>query len=203
MQPDQNEYPIDYLNQIAPEQKKPGLGNKAFFMIIGIGVFLAAVVGVLMLLSSGGGASSSEKLQTLSARMQTLQKISDTSEKSIKSSKLRTTNSTLNLFLTNANHDIEDPLLKNGVKPSALDKKIVGKENGAEMIATLEDARLNATFDRIYAREMSFQLNTLASLMKEIYTTTKSKSLKEFLVTTDNNMKPIRTQLAEFNAVTE
>jgi len=172
-------------------------------MIIGIGVFLAAVVGVLMLLSSGGGASSSEKLQTLSARMQTLQKISDTSEKSIKSSKLRTTNSTLNLFLTNANHDIEDPLLKNGVKPSALDKKIVGKENGAEMIATLEDARLNATFDRIYAREMSFQLNTLASLMKEIYTTTKSKSLKEFLVTTDNNMKPIRTQLAEFNAVTE
>jgi len=202
MQPDQNEYPIDYLNQIAPEQKKPGLDNRAFLMIIGIGIFLAAVVGVLMLLNSGG-ASSSEKLQTLSARMQTLQKISNTSEKSIKSGKLRTTNSTLTLFLTNANHDIEDPLLKNKVTPKALDKKIVGKENGAEMIKTLEDARLNATFDRIYAREMSFQLDTLASLMKEIYTTTKSKSLKEFLVTTDGNMKPIRTQLAEFNSVTE
>jgi outer membrane murein-binding lipoprotein Lpp len=202
MQPDQHEYPIDYLNQIASPEKKPLMNSKVIIVIIGILVILAAVVGFLTLASSGG-ASDSQKLQTLSARMQTLQKISDTSEKSIKSSKLSSANSTLTLFLTNANRDIETPLLNNNIKPNALDKKIVAKEDGSELKTTLEDARLNATFDRVYAREMGFQLNTLASLMKEIYTSTKSKSLKDFLVITDANMKPIRTQLSDFNSVAE
>jgi predicted outer membrane protein len=200
MQPGQNEYPIDYLNQIAPEQKKPGLDSKFTFIIIAAGVVVAAVVGLMLL--SGGGASDSQNLATLSARMQTLQKISTTAEKNIKSGKLRSTNSTLSLFLTNANKDIEAPLLKNGIKPNSIDKSIVARESGTKLTSTLEDARLNATFDRVYAREMVYQLGTVASLMKKIYTSTKSKSLKDFLVTTDNNLKPIRTQLTDFNAST-
>ncbi|HMI09034.1 MAG TPA: hypothetical protein VK497_01380 [Candidatus Saccharimonadales bacterium] len=200
MQPDQNEYPIDYLNQIAPEQKKPLMNSKVLLVIVGIGAILAAVVGFLLLINSGG-ASDSQKLQTLSARMQTLEKISKSAERNIKSSTLRSTNSTLSLFLTNANRDIATPLKNNGIKTANLDKTIVKKEDGAKVTTTLENARLNAVYDRTYAREMSFQLDTVASLMKQIYTTTKSKSLKDFLLSTDTNLKPIRTQLADFNAV--
>lgn len=200
MQPDQNEYPIDYLNQIAPEQKKPLMNSKVILVIVGIGAILAAVVGFLLLINSGG-ASDSQKLQTLSARMQTLEKISKSAERNIKSSTLRSTNSTLSLFLTNANRDIATPLKNNGIKTANLDKTIVKKEDGAKVTTTLENARLNAVYDRTYAREMSFQLDTVASLMKQIYTTTKSKSLKDFLLSTDTNLKPIRTQLADFNAV--
>lgn len=201
MQPDQHEYPIDYLNQIAPQEKKPLMNSKVVLVIVGILVILAAAVGFLVLVSSGG-ASDTQKLQTLSARMQTLEKISKAAGRNIKSGSLQTTNSTLSLFLTNANKDIVTPLQNNGVTAKNVDKAIAKKEDGAKVTAALEDARLNAVFDRTYAREMSFQLDTLANLMKQIYTTTKSKSLKEFLLSTDTNLKPIRTQLADFNAAT-
>ena len=200
MQPNQNEYPIDYLNQIAPAEKKPLMNNQIIIVLVGILAILAAVIGFLIFVTSSG-ASDGQKLQTLSARMQTLAKISKSAEKNIKSGTLQSTNSTLSLFLTNANRDIVSPLQKNGVKVTAIDKSILKKEDGTKVIATLEDARLNAVYDRTYAREMSFQLDTVANLMQQLYKTTKSKSLKDFLISTDTNLKPIRTQLAAFNAV--
>ena len=200
MQPGQTEYPIDYLNQIAPEQKKPGMSGKWVLILIGLGV-VAVIFDAIALLSSGGG--STQKLQTLTARMQTLQKISQSAEKNIKSGSLRSTNSTLSLFLTNANRDIEKPLANNGVKVKSLDKNIVKKEDGSKVTAALEDARLNATYDRTYAREMGFQLDTLTNLMKEIYTSTKSKSLKDFLVSTNGNLLTIRKQLTDFSALSD
>jgi hypothetical protein len=200
MQPGQTEYPIDYLNQIAPEQQKPGLSGKWVLLLIGAGVVAVIFIAIFLLSSAGG---STQKLQTLTARMQTLQKISEGAEKNIKSGSLRSINSTLSIFLTNANKDIEKPLANNGIKVKGLDKNIVKKEDGAKVTAALEDARLNATYDRTYAREMGFQLDTLASLMKEIYTTTSSKSLKDFLISTDTDLTSIRKQLADFNAASE
>jgi uncharacterized protein (UPF0333 family) len=200
MQPNQVEYPIDYLNQIAPEQKKPGMDGKWVLGLIGLGVVAVIFIAIFFLSS---GTSSTQKLQTLAARMQTLQKISDSAEKNIKSSSLRTTNSTLSIFLTNANRNIETPLKNNKVDAKKLDKSIVKKEDGSKVTAALEDARLNATYDRTYGREMSFQLDTLHNLMQDIYTSTKSKSLKEFLVSTDDNLTPIRKQLTDFNTTSE
>lgn len=200
MQPGQTEYPIDYLNQIAPEQKKPGMNGKWVLILIGLGVVGVIFIAISFLSSAGG---STQKLQTLTARMQTLQKISVGAEKNIKSGSLRSTNSTLSLFLTNATRDIEKPLANNGVKIKSLDKNIVKKEDGAKVTAALEDARLNATYDRTYAREMGFQLETLHNLMQDIYSSTKSKSLKEFLDTTSKNITPIQKQLTDFNAASE
>lgn len=198
MNPDQNPYPIDYLNQIAPETPKQGMNNKLFFMLIGGGLLIAIIVGILALTSGSSGPT--QKMQTLAARMITLQTISSDAQKNIKSNQLRTTNSTLSLFLTNANRDIAEPLSKNGVDVKKIDKSIQTKEKGEKLTAKLEDARLNATFDRIYASEMNYQLETTAALMKEIYTSTGSKSLKEFLEKTDDNLQPIKKQLADFNA---
>lgn len=194
-----NQYPIDYLNQIAPQQPKQA-DNKRFFLFIGGGLLIAIIVGVLAL-SSGSGPT--QKMQTMAARMTALQEISSNSQKNIKSGQLRTTNSTLTIFLTNANRDAAEPLKKSGVDIKKLDNKIKTAENGEKLKATLEDARLNATFDRTYSREMSYQLDTLAALMKQIYAETGSKSLKTFLESTDANLQPIKKQLTEFNAVNE
>ncbi len=199
-QPVVPQYSIDYLNQIAPEAKKPGLDNRMFLFIIGGGLVLAAIVGMLTLFSGGNGPT--EKMQTLAARMATLQTVTEKSQKNIKSNALRSTNSSLNIFLTDANHDIAEPLMNNGVDVKKIDKKIETAEKGEELTKKLEDARLNAVFDRVYAREMSYQLSTVESLMNSIYRQTKSKSLKAFLKETDGNIAPIIKQLDGFNATT-
>lgn len=197
--PSQPQYSIDYLNQIAPQQQKSGLSNRMFMMIIGGGVLLAAIVGMLMLFS-GGGSGPTQKMQTFAARVQTLEKIVTAAQKNIKSNDLRSTNSNLSIFLANTDQGMTDPLEKNGISLTKLDKTIVAEENGDDLTAKLEDARLNAVFDRTYSREMSYQLTALETLMKSIYGGTKSKSMKDFLQTTDDSLVPIKKQFDTFNA---
>lgn len=195
MQPNQNQYSIDYLNQIAPPAKKPGLSNKLFLGIVAGGILLAIVVGFSLM---NGGQTNTQQLETLTARLQTLQKVSTASQRNIKSGTLRNTNSNLSIFLTNADRDIAGPVKNSGVDIKNLDKNITAAENGAALTAKLEDARLSATFDRTYAREMNYQLATVTNLMKQIYSHTNSKSLKQFIDATNKNLQPISQQLESF-----
>lgn len=190
------QYSIDYLNQIAPQQKK-STPNK-LVVIIGILVILLFVVLAIAGLSHLGGPHLSTRLQTLDARLATLQKVADSAQPTIKSNQLRATNSNLSLYLAGANRDITTPLQNNGVDPKKLDKAILAQESGGKLTATLEDARLNAVYDRTYAREMSYQLTTTLLLMDDIDRSTKSKSLKDFIATTKANLTPIKEQLANF-----
>lgn len=169
-----------------------------FAFIIGGGLVLAAIVGLFAMMSGGNGPT--ETMQTLAARMLTLQTVSEKAQKNIKSNKLAGTNSSLNVFLTNANHAIVEPLKTNGVDVKKIDKEITAAEKGDELTKKLEDARLNAVFDRTYAREMSYQLKTVESLMQTLYLKSKSKSLKDFLAKTDENIAPIIKQLDSFNS---
>lgn len=194
---DPNQYPIDYLNQISAKPVQKTVNSKLVFVLIG-GVILLAIIALFALMSGGNGPT--QKMQTLAARLQTLQKVSSTAQKSIKSGELRGTNSSLTIFLTNATRDMVDPLSKSGVDIKKLDKNIVTKENGETLSKKLEDARLNAVFDRTYSREMTYQLETVAALMTDIYTSSKSKALKDYLLKTDEGLQPLKKQLAEFNA---
>lgn len=201
MNPETPQLPIDYLNQIAPAPQKPGLNKRALLMVVLlIGVVLTIVISFLVFISNASGGPKSD-MQTLAIRMQALQKVSDSSQKNIKSSTLRGTNSILKSFLSNANRDIVEPLAANKVDIKKLDKRLVAKEKTDTLAADLEEARLNATFDDTYAREMSFKLTTLSILMESIYKTSHSKSLKEFLENTDSNLQPIKKQLDEFNSI--
>jgi lipopolysaccharide export LptBFGC system permease protein LptF len=194
--------PIDYLNQIAPAPQKPGV-NKAGIAVVVIGILLvlALVVGFLMFIS-GGSNSPKATTQTLAARLQAIQEVSDTSQATIKSSQLRSINSTLKVILTNANRDIATPLAASGIDIEKLDKKIVAKEKADPITADLEDARLNAVFDDTYAREMSFKLTTITILMDQINNKTKSVSMKSYLLKTKADLQPIKQQLDEFNSTT-
>ncbi len=196
MNPEQNQLPADYLNQIAPQQKKPMLNNKLVYGLIG-GVVLLAII-VVLIISSSGSAGPTQKMQTLAARLLTLQTISNDSQKTIKSGALRGINSNLTIFLTNTNRDIVSPLAKSGVDVIKIDKSITLKEDGSALKQRLEDARLNAIYDRTYVREINYQLDTVATLMQDIYNSTGNTSLKAFLLATDTNLQPIKKQFAEF-----
>ncbi|HEX7484377.1 MAG TPA: hypothetical protein VF281_04490 [Candidatus Saccharimonadales bacterium] len=199
MNPETPQLPIDYLNQIAPPPQKQKLDKKSLLLLaLLIGGVLMIVVSFLVFISNHSGGPKAD-MQTLAIRMQNLQKISESSQKNIKSSELRGINSNLKSFLSNANRDIAEPLTANKVDIKKLDKNLVAKEKTDTLAADLEDARLNAQFDDTYAREMSFKLTTLSILMETIYKTSGSKSMKEFLVATDDNLQPIKTKLEEFN----
>jgi hypothetical protein len=204
MYPDNNPTPapIDYLNQIAPAPKKPGINKRTLvLLVVGIGVILALVI-AFVIFAGGKAAGPTNTSQTLAARLQEMQAIADKSQKNIKSSELRGINSNLIIFLTNANRDIAAPLTASGIDSKKLDKAIVAKEKADPIAADLEDARLNAIFDDTYAREMSYKLTTISLLMEDIYSRTKSSSMEKFLLTTDENLQPIKEQLDTFNSTT-
>lgn len=175
------------------------MNNKLFLVLVGGGLLVALLVLILSLTNSGSGPT--QKMITFAARVQSLEKITADAQKNIKSNDLRGTNSNLTLFLTNTDQGMTTPLKNNNVDVKNLDQNIVKSEktDGDALTAKLEDARLNAVFDRTYAREMSYQLSALRSLMSSIYTSSGSKSLKDFLQTTDNTLVPIQKQLTTFN----
>lgn len=201
MYPDPNtQAPIDYLNQIAPQPQKPGLNKRALIGVLAlIGIVLAVVISFLIFISNSA-AGPKDSMVTLAARMQAMQEVSDKAQKNIKSSQLRSINSNLKILLTNANRDIAAPLMVEKIDVAKLDKAVVEKEKADKINTTLEDARLNATFDDTYAREMSFKLTTISLLMQQIYDQSKSKSMQDFLMETDDNLQPIKQQLEEFNS---
>lgn len=191
-------YSIDYLNQIAPQAPKKQFDAK--FRLIAIILGIATIVTILLVVVSSFAGNSKNDMQQLAARLATTEKLATDAQKNLKSSELRSLNGSLKILLTNTNRDIAEPLKLNGITVAKLDKAIVAKENGAKVIATLEDARLNATYDRTYAREMSYQLETIVLQMKELYASTSSQSLKTFLDTSYKNIQPLQKQFSELNA---
>lgn len=205
MQPQQppqlspNPLSSDYLDQIASPQKAPGMSNKLFFVVIGVALLLTIVV-AFVLLSSAGSGTKAVSTERLALRLQTLQKISQDSHKTIKDSNLRSINSNLKTSLINANRDIAEPLKAAKVDLKKADKAVSAQENGKKITDSLENARLNGTFDRTYAKEISYQLDTTTVLMNSLQKTTKSSSLKTFLTGSTRDLKSLQTQFAAYSS---
>jgi hypothetical protein len=204
MQPQQppqlspNPVPSDYLDQIATPQQKPGIDNKLFLVIIAGAVLLIVILAITIFSSLGG--SKSVSTERLALRLQTLEKVSQDSQKRLASSALRSTNSNLRASLINANRDIATPLKAAEINLKKADKKLVAEENGTKLKAALEDARLNATFDRTYAKEMSYQLETTTILMNRLLATTKSTSLKTFLNASLKDLVSLQKQFSKYSS---
>jgi hypothetical protein len=197
MNPEQHQYPIDYLNQIAPTPQKAGPSRKTFMILVGLGVFTFIVVSLVIF--SGLSAGPKTDMEHLAARLTTLKTIATDAQQNIKSSQLRSTNGGFALSLSNTNRDIVAPLASAGINTAKLSKNILALESGDKITAKLEDARLNAVYDGAYAHEMSYQLAITISLMDKIYTSSSNQQVKDFLQATDKNFEPIKKQFDDFN----
>lgn len=202
MYPNENQQPLpsDYLNQIAPKppkrldffrQKPIMIGAIAFGVIL-----LITLLGVISSIASNNIGST----ERLAARLMSTKGVVDSATPNIKSTKLRALNSSLGIYLTNTIRDATPILAKNNININKLDKKVTSAESNANMLATLEDARLNAIYDRIYASEMAHQLDTTLILMRQIFTDTRSATLKSFLDNAYKTLEPTQKDFAEFNA---
>lgn len=204
MQPDQNtpQLSVDYLNQIAPKpQKGPSIfSNKPVLAgLIGLGVIiLIIVIGVVANLSAGNVAPT----ERLAARLVSIKDTADKSKDNIKSSQLRKINSDLSIYLINTIRDITPILAQNNVNITKLPKRATLAESNQKLLATLEDARLNVRFDRVYANEMATQLENTVILMRQIHKSTSNSSLKTFLSDAIDSLNQIQQEFANFNDTT-
>jgi len=193
--------PLDYLNQIAPQQvqKKPVF--KGMRGIIAIGLILVVLVSILAIVVNSLTSGQSAPAQELAARLISTKAIADEAQTDLKSSELRGVNSNLRLFFTNTNRDIAVPLMAVNVDFTEQDKTVTANETARSALTSerLEDARLNAIYDRTYAREMAFELATMMTLIQQVYNQTNSASLKEYLNETFENLKPTQQAFAEYN----
>ncbi len=199
MKPNENQpMPEDYLNQIAPKtSRKINLFNNKFILFGLAGAIILIIIFALIGSTSGGVKPGAR----LAARLAATSEITDSAALNIKSSKLRAINSNLKTFLTNTTRDIEAPLAKDKIDIKKIDKKILLAESNTAILATLEDARLNVVYDRTYTREMTYQLDTILVLIKQVSTKSKSTSFKAILDDAYKNLEIIQTQIIDYTEV--
>lgn len=171
--------------------------------LVAIALIAVVVVSILALVLNAVNAQQRGPAQQMGARLVSTAKISTDAQKNLKSSELRSLNSSLRLVLTNANRDSAEPLSRIDVNVTKIDGGVQAAETARTTAITnrLEDARLNAIYDRTYAREMSYEVATLMTLLQQVYKQTNSESLKKFLDTTYKNLEPTQKALPAYNEV--
>lgn len=199
----QQQLPPNYLDQIAPQSvRHPFLVNKKRLLILGV-VFAIVLVSILSFVAGRIGAARLEPWERLAARIATTSEIVASSEGKIKNSELRSTNSNVKISLTNTKRDLVAPLTSIGINADKLPASVSSGESSEAMLSRLEDARLNAKYDSTYAREMSFQLSNLLTLLRQLYNSSSNANNKAFLETTYKNLEPVQESLSKFSASNE
>lgn len=200
-QPEQSEYSIDYLNQIAPEKPKSNTPNK--IVLIGGGVVgLLSIILIVGLLFTSGSRNTGQIAVDLSSQLGTLRDISKEQQDNLRNNVLRNYNSALTLQLTNASTDLEAALEAEEIEPGKLSKEDQEEQEAfkAELDAKFENAALNIQLDRTYAREMTYQLNVIDSMITSVADKSSSTLMDEFVEANQSNLQAIAKDLDEFNS---
>ena len=193
--------PRDYLDQIAAQAQPP---KKAGFippkLAWGIGIAVGITLILLIAVSVISGAQRGPSQEVL-VRLTTTQPIVDEAQDNLKSSQLRSLNGALSLYFTNTIRDSAEPFGAIGVSQENLPSGVTSRQETAitELTTRLEDARLNAQFDRIYAQEMDYYLSTLLTDMQEAFNATNNESLRTFLSDSYDSLQPTQQAFADFN----
>lgn len=182
----------DYLDQIAPPEKPDrGFSKKQMLIFGGLGAALLIAIALMVFTSL---LQNNRPTEMLAARFITIQKVVDDSTDKLKNSQLRALNSDLKLYLVDVMREAEEVFTPVDVSLKEINPKVTEQENPDDLLARLEDERLNARYDRSYAREIASLIETTLIQMKDVQNKTSNKPLQEFLQKTYNNLQPIQEQ---------
>ena len=193
-------YSIDYLDQIAPKGPQSS-GPKKIVLILAGGVLLLLIILVMTMVLSSGPKSSGQTAIDLQARLETLKTVAKEHQPKLRDNVLRNYNSALTLQLTNASTDLKTALEAEGVKVDKVSDK--QKAEQLELLDELklefEEAELNIQLDRIYAREMTYQLDVIGSMITAIANKPSNELIKDFIKNNASNLKAIAKNLNTFD----
>lgn len=199
MQPNE-QYAPDYLDQIAVGPQKRGPSNMMFFGLIIGGILLAVMVLVLAMASGGGSQKDFDRLML---RLQNTQTITEEAQDKLSNSQLRSSNAQLTTLLIQAQRDITQIQTPSYVDDKELPEDLASSENTTDLNAKLEDAQLNGVYDRTYAREMSYLLQSTAILMSSVHEASNNTQLRETLDTRHADLTAIEEQFTAYYDSTE
>lgn len=199
--------PADYLDQIAAKSTivrnggAPTLGKPIIYGGITIVVLLFIMITTAIMIPSSSKLIPAEQL---AARLSATQAVVTDATPKVKDSTLRKINAELSNYLTNTIRDIAAPLAEENLSVDKISKSVSDAESNAELLAAMEESRLNGTYDNDYAREMAYKLDTITNLMRQIYESksTRSQNLKKFLENAGSNLDTIQKEFADFNSTT-
>lgn len=163
---------VSYLDQIAPVQQ-PGMSNKVKIIFV-IAAIIASVLAGWFALSTFNEPTV-ERNDLLQFRLVTLGDVADQAQSTLSDSDLRSANANLILFTTNSIGIYGEP------ETSQKDPSVAQTTeaaNAEELSKTLEDARLNAMFDRVYQREILPQLYSVNEALNYLGSTTSNQEQK-------------------------
>ncbi len=195
--PNQAPPPATYLDQIAPQQAVNTIKPWQLWSFIG-GILLLVIIFVVALMNTGG-PSVSTQLSNFVYRVNALNDIASNNENNVQNSQLVADNAQMESLLTSISQQSSDALASSGIKklPETPKNSPITAEF-SKLSSELDDARLNAVFDRTYAREVAYQLSTLRAEIATMLTRTNSESVKSYLQTADDNLKPLEKEFSNF-----
>jgi len=192
-------FPVDYLNEIAPKQQPVQMNRFAVFGLIG-GVLLLAFSVVMMMVNSQ--PNYTKQAQSTLARIETLQAATKEQQSRLTENELSSMNTTLTTSLGSMGTELKSSLKDAKIKTELVgDAKKTEKAYSDKLSKTLEDAYLTGALDRVYAREMSYQLSILKSYLQKLKTASGNrKAIADYVATNSKTLDAATKSFSNFTS---
>lgn len=192
-------FPVDYLNEIAPKQQPVQINRFAVFGLIG-GVLLLAFSAVMMMVNSQ--PNYTKQAQSTLARIETLQAATKEQQSRLTENELSSMNTTLTTSLGSMGTELKSSLKDAKIKTELVgDAKKTEKAYSDKLSKTLEDAYLTGSLDRVYAREMSYQLSILKSYLQKLKTASGNrKAITDYVATNSKTLDAATKSFSNFTS---
>lgn len=192
-------FPVDYLNEIAPKQQPVQVNRFAVFGLIG-GVLLLAFAIIMMMVNSQ--PNYTKQAQSTLARIETLQAATKEQQSRLTENELSSMNTTLTTSLGSMGTELKSSLKDAKIKTELTgDAKKTEKAYSDKLSKTLEDAYLTGSLDRVYAREMSYQLSILKSYLQKLKTASGNrKAIADYVATNSKTLDAATKSFSNFTS---
>ena len=192
-------FPVDYLNEIAPKPQPVQMNRFAVFGLIG-GVLLLAFAIVMMMINSQ--PNYTKQAQSTLARIETLQAATKEQQSRLTENELSSMNTTLTTSLGSMGTELKSSLKDAKIKTELVgDAKKTEKAYSDKLSKTLEDAYLTGALDRVYAREMSYQLSILKSYLQKLKTASGNrKAIADYVATNSKTLDAATKSFSNFTS---
>ena len=199
------QYAVDYLGGIAPASQSGAISiggfslTKKMLAFIGGGIAALTLAMVLLFASQTEEVATTLSESSLYASYIDTTEVTKNSGKNITSSQLRSFNGSLQTFLLNSGTQMEGPLEQMGINVSSLRSDAKKPPyHDEEMAKKLEEARLLDTYDRVYASEVSYKLNTMSATIQKVKETNSRQDMQEYLETTEASLTTLQEALENY-----